>query len=88
MTRRICARTILVLLLAMTPVAPGYAVGEPPVPNWANKDVLFELVSVLPTLAGDMPLYLVEPKTFAFVPVEPNEMAIGYLTVRSEISFP
>jgi hypothetical protein len=44
MTRRICATTILVLLLAMTPVAPRYAVAEPPVPNWANKDVLFDAV--------------------------------------------
>ena len=47
MMRRICATTILVLLLAMTPVAPGYAVAEPPVPAWDNKDVPVPFDAVL-----------------------------------------
>lgn len=51
MMRRICATTILVLLLAMTPVAADYAVAEvavgPPVPAWDNKEVPVPFDAVL-----------------------------------------
>jgi len=56
-----------------------------------TKDVpftgVFRLPFLLPSLAGDMPLYLLDLATFAVVPVAQNEMAIGYPTVRFEISF-
>jgi len=48
MMSRIWARRIVVLLLVMTPLAPGYAVAQappqPPVPNWETEAVPFDAV--------------------------------------------
>lgn len=42
----------------------------------------------LPFVFGDSPpLYLIDPATFTVVPVEANEYALGYPTVRFEINF-
>jgi len=54
---------------------------------------VFRLPFVFPALAGDTPLYLVDPPnfgvppTFGIAPVAANEMAIGFPTVKFEISF-
>jgi hypothetical protein len=54
---------------------------------------VFRLPFVYQALAGNTPLYLVDPTafgvppTFGVAPVAPDEMAIGYPTVRFEITF-
>jgi len=48
---------------------------------------VFRLPFLFPAVAGDAPLYLLDPTTFTTVPVAPNEMAIGFPTVRFEITF-
>jgi hypothetical protein len=48
---------------------------------------VFRLPFVMPPLAGQAPLYLVDPTQFSVVPVQPYETAIGYPTVRFEITF-
>ena len=49
---------------------------------------VFRLPFLFPPVGGDTPLYLLDPKTFQVEPVAGNEMAIGFPTVRFEISFP
>jgi hypothetical protein len=48
---------------------------------------VFRLPFLHPAVAGDVPLYLLDLETFTVVPVGVNEMAIGFPTVRFEISF-
>jgi len=56
---------------------------------------VFRLPFVFPPVAGDMPLYLLNPPSpvpfdvtkWVIVPVAANEMAIGFPTVKFEISF-
>ena len=57
--------------------------GSKPVPFTG----VFRLPFVYPALAGATPLYLVDPTKFGVVPVAVNEMAVGYPTVKFEISF-
>ena len=44
MIKWVYATTTLVLLFAVTAGAPGYAVAQPPVPDWAHRDVSFDAV--------------------------------------------
>jgi len=48
---------------------------------------VFRLPFVYPPLAGDTPLFLIDPTKFGVEPVAANEMAVGYPTVKLEISF-
>src|SRR5262249_56818236 len=44
MIKGLYATTTLVLLFAVTAGAPGYAVAQPPVPDWAHGNVPFDAV--------------------------------------------
>ncbi|HEY3099370.1 MAG TPA: hypothetical protein VGL14_10705 [Methylomirabilota bacterium] len=50
---------------------------------------VFRLPFVYPALGhGNNPLYLIDPTTWDSVEVAPTEQALGYATVKFEISFP